>query len=452
MVWTCHFQRQWYFCMARPKKSMVTASSSAKAGQQEKPRPNPNLQSPMNTPLTLEKGDSPPRVAMIALSDYQAPTMPTEHVMRRLWKRVKSHIQSLRQSKSVSESESVLLARKFEPATLKALDKVAGPPAYGPLLDEFDDALAEWRADPAGLRHYLAVLPPCDSNDVIAAWAQSRGHATLDAPPRHRLHEAQPIRFPEAEDDALLVIPRLEHWFLRHRNGLASVRALFAELAESRRRCLIGCNSWAWAFLVKSAGAELVLPRPMCFAPFDTLRLQQWFSELAAQETGGPVVFRLAGSGADVLQKKDDGHLNNSYLEQLASRSHGIPWVAWHQWRQSLRTSLDTDESPPGITKNDGRTLWITDDEDTALPLELPLPVDEQENGLLMLHALLLHGALSAAELAAVLPAPVETGVIAALLRAGFIQKQGILLAPQADAYPAMRSALKAAGFPLGKV
>ncbi len=385
---------------------------------------------------------------MIALGDYQAPAMPTEHAMRRLWKRVKQHIQSLRQS----ESELALPAKNFESATLKALDQVAGPPACGPLLDDFDDALSGWLADGAGLRHYLVVLPPCDHNNVIAAWAQSRGHALLDAPPRHRLHESQPIRFPEAEDDALLVIPRLEDWFLRHRNGLVSIRALFAELAESKRRCLMGCNSWAWAFLVKSAGAALVLPRPMSFAPFDALRLQQWFGELATQEVGRQVFFRLTDSGADVLQKKDDGHLNNSYLEQLASRSQGIPWVAWHQWRQSLRTSLDTNEYSPGVAKNDSRTLWITDVEDTSLPLELPLPLDDQESGLLMLHALLMHGSLSVAELTAVLPYPARTDVIAALLRADFIQKHGAMLAPQAGAYPAIRSALKAAGFPPGKV
>lgn len=385
---------------------------------------------------------------MIALRDYQPPTIPTEHAIRRLWKRVKQHLKKLRQPEP--QPDPALSKRKFAPATLEALNEVAGPPACGPLLDEFDDALAGWRTDPAGLRHYLVVLPPCDRNDVIAAWAQSRGHAMLDAPPRHRLHEPQPIRFPADEDDALLVIPRLECWFLRHRNGLASVRALFAELAESKRRCLIGCNSWAWAFLVKSAGAALVLPQPMSFAPFDALRLQQWFSDLAAQEAGGQVVFRLAGSGADVLQKKADGQLGDNYLAQLASRSHGIPWVAWQQWRQSLRTSIDDSERSSHAMANDSRTLWITDGEEP--PLELPLPLNDQESGLLVLHALLMHGSLSVDELAAVLPDPAETGVIAALLRAGFIGKHGNLLAPQAGAYPAMRSALKAAGFPLGKV
>ena len=404
----------------------------------------------MNTQLPLPKDDSRSRQALIALSDYQPPTIPAEHAVRRLWKLARQHFKNLRQTGQ--EPDPAQSKKKLAPATKKALDEVAGPPACGPLLDEFDDALADWLADPTGLSHYLVVLPPCDRNHVMAAWAQSRGHAMLNAPPRHRLHETQAIRFPkdEGEDDALLVIPRLEDWFLRHRNGLASVRALFAELAESRRRCLIGCNSWAWAFLVKSAGAALVLPQPMSFAPFDALRLQQWFSELAAQEAGGQVVFRLAGSGVDVLQKKDDGQLGNNYLEQLASRSHGIPWVAWQQWRQSLRTSIDTEEPPIPATENDSRTLWITDAEETLL--QLPLPLDDQESGLLVLHALLMHGSLSAAELAAVLPVPAGTGVISALLRADFIQKHGNLLAPQAGAYPAIRSVLKAAGFPLGKV
>lgn len=118
--------------------------------------------------------------------------------------------------------------------------------------------------------------------------------------------------------------------------------------------------------------------------------------------------------------------------------------------RQSLRTSIDASELSPHATENNGRTLWITDGKEP--PLELPLPLDDQESGLLVLHALLMHGSLNTAELAAVLPVPAGTGVIAALLRAGFIRKHGALLAPQAGAYPAMRSALEAAGFPLGKV
>ncbi len=402
----------------------------------------------MNNQMSHDKGHSPKAQGMLALSQYAVPTLPTEHSMRRLWKRVMQGIKNLRQT----ESESAVPAREFESATLKALDEVAGPPACGPLLDDFDEALNAWLADPAGSHHYLLILPPCDHNDVLSTWAQSRGHATLDAPPRERLHEVQRIRFPETVAPGLVVIPKLEEWFLRHHNGLACVKSLFAELSESEGRCVIGCNSWAWAFLVKSAGAGLVLPQPMSFAPFDALRLRQWFSELASQETGGGVAFRLARNGTDVLQKTDDGGLSSSYLDQLASRSRGIPWVAWHQWRQSLLTSLDADESPASQTEDDRRTLWINDEEDASIPLDLPLPLDDQENGLLVLHALLIHGSLSVAELSAVLPAPIGTGVIAALIRAGFIQKNGAMLAPQAGAYPAMRNTLKSAGFPLGKI
>ncbi|MEC5214438.1 hypothetical protein RCH06_003001 [Polaromonas sp. CG_9.5] len=402
----------------------------------------------MNTKLLHDKHPEPSTRAMVALGDYQPPAMPTEDSLRRFWKRVKQRIKSLRQSKS----EPVLPARKFESATFKALDEVAGPPACGPLLDDFDEAVSAWYTDPKGLRHYLVVLPPCDHHDVIGEWALLRGHTVLDAPPRHRVHEAQSIRFPEAENDTLLVIPKLEQWFLRHRNGLDCIKALFAELADARHRCVIGCNSWAWAFLVKSAGAGLILPQPMSFAPFDALRLQEWFSKLASQDKRGQVVFRLASNGSDALQKNDDGHLNNSYLEQLASHSRGIPWVAWHKWRQSLRTHLDADAPSVSVTEKDHLTLWITEDEDASLPIDLPLPLDDQENGLLVLHALLMHGALSSAELAAVLPAPAGTGLITALIRAGFIEKDGDFLVPQAGTYPAMRSALKSAGFPLGRI
>ena len=65
---------------------------------------------------------SHPKQTMIALSDYQAPTMPTENAMRRLYKRVKQHIQNL----SKPGAEPVLTERKIEQGTLQALDNVAG--------------------------------------------------------------------------------------------------------------------------------------------------------------------------------------------------------------------------------------------------------------------------------------------------------------------------------------
>lgn len=436
-----------------------------------------------------------PRAAgLVPLADYRAPGMPAEHVVRAMWRRIKDRF-------SPSESDPVRADNRLQATTVKLLDEVAGQPACGPLLDDLDAAMRAWVDEPHGSFHCVVVLPPCDAADLIGGWARSRGHAVLCAPDRDRGHALSVVqgggeapgarKAPASRADhatgndclvpgtpsSLLVIPRLESWFLRRRNGLLAVRALLAELQQSERRCLIGCNSWAWAFLVRAAGASLVLPSPRTFGAFDAKRLQAWFAELgAASSQPGRVAFRLAHSGADVLATEGDGALANNYLEELAARSHGIPWVAWHLWRNGLRTGIDAVETqkanghavnkvsesaahasqvvadarheagkilekiiPPGE-----RTFWITGVPDPDLPHH------QDDNALLVLHALLIHGALDTAELLSVLPDATAAEVLPALLRAGFLEQQGSQLVVKPSAYPAVRRALLADGFPIG--
>ena len=452
-------------------------------------------------------------MGLVPLADYRSPGMPAEHVARAMWRRIKDRFGS-------AEPDPVRADNRLQATTLKVLDEVVGPPACGPLLDDFDAAVRAWVDEPNGTFHCVVVLPPCDSTDLIGIWAQSRGHAVLCAPDRGQGHaltvipgaDSEKAQAAQAEKDSaggaesdcltpgnpssLLVIPRLESWFLRRRNGLLAVRALLAELQQSERRCLIGCNSWAWAFLVRAAGAALVLPSPRTFVAFDSTRLQAWFAELAAGEKNGKesIVFRLAHSGADVLALKDDGALCSNYLEELAARSNGIPWVAWHLWRNALRTGIDAVETrkanghvrakasgkemdnqagqsnaPSGrdvgaqvIVGSEGeakgvtapengipaneRTFWITNVPDPDLPHH------QDDNALLVLHALLIHGALDTAELLSVLPDATAAEVLPALLRSGFLEKQGNQLAVMPSAYPAVRRALLADGFPIGEL
>lgn len=448
---------------------------------------------------------------LVPLADYRSPGMPAEHVVRAMWRRLKERFSS-------AEPDPVRADNRLQATTLKVLDEVVAPPACGPLLDDFDAAVRAWVDEPKGSFHCVVVLAPCDSTDLIGSWAQSRGHAVLCAPDRSQGHaltvipgagtkkapaaQAEKSSAQGAQNDcltpgnpsSLLVIPRLESWFLRRRNGLLAVRALLAELQQSERRCLIGCNSWAWAFLVRAAGAALVLPSPRTFVAFDAKRLQAWFSELATAQQNGmkSTVFRLAHSGADVLETKNGGVLACNYLQELAARSNGIPWVAWHLWRDALRTGIDAVEtrkangharaSAPGkapgnqagqtgTSSGSGvsartaaglegdvqggtapekslpaheRTFWITSVPDPDLPHH------QDDNALLVLHALLIHGALDTAELLSVLPDATAAEVLPALLRSGFLEKQGNRLAVKPAAYPALRRALLANGFPMG--
>ena len=141
-----------------------------------------------------------------------------------------------------------------------------------------------------------------------------------------------------------------------------------------------------------------------------------------------------------------DGELEHDYFLHLAARSLGIPWVAWHQWRRSLRSGLEEKdeptEAPEQESKDDQQTLWVAALEDYSLPGE------KSDIALLVLQALLIHGGLTAEELRLVIPVIGDSNILVALRNAGLIENRDGQFTCLAAAYPAIRSGLITAGFP----
>ena len=379
---------------------------------------------------------------LISLAAYAPPTMPTEHTVRRVLTKLKMRM-------GVADAGPLLHQDAFERASLVALD-LSAQPAGGFLRDALDVELQRWlmTSTPANWLNLL-VLPPCDDSDLVGSWATAAGHQLLAPPQRHALTALQPPELPELDGSGLLVIPRLERWFIRQRSGLRLVRELLARLSALERHCLIGCNSWAWRFLVKAIGADALLPQPRTLAPTDASRLRDWFAGHAVDDQGRRITFRTTLSGQDVLATDDAGKLVNNHLQQLAARSLGIPWVAGQLWRASLNVRTGDDKVSDRARRaiaDDERTVWVASIEDCSLPR------GHEDRSLLALHALLIHGALTAQELAAVLPATGEPDVMPALVAAGWVQREARLYRVSAGAYPALRQALQSAGMPLGRM
>lgn len=413
--------------------------SGTKAGRMTSERPmyrNPGID---------DAKEAVKRPELIELSDYTAPTMPTEQAFRATWARLK---------RRMSAPEDPFLPHSvLDRASLTQINDLAGPPDAGELLLALDEQLGEWSSNAGDYpKLRTLVVPPCDTSGTLAIWAQTRGHALLPEPKRSELTAlAAKAWRPDLSGDGLLVIPRLEHWFLRERNGLHAVRALLSQLASTERRCLVGCDSWAWRFIVKAAQADLALPHPHTFEPFDARRLRDWFATLARDSDGITATFRLAGNGDDVLACDSNGEPHNAHLRQLAAHSGGIPWVAWHLWRASLKVSageVPLSDRAAGATANDARTVWVVGTDEVALPRS------NEDRALLVLQALLIHGGLTPTELALVLPTTGEPDMLAALVSTGHLQSEPRThrhrISPMA--YPTIRKALKAAGFPTGAI
>ena len=196
--------------------------------------------------------------SFIPLAEFKPPPMPTQEVLRRYLGRLQALL-------GREEAKPFIADDKLKRATLDRLNEVVAPPACGPLLDELEGAIRDWRAGAVQTSQIkVVVLPPCDDNDIVETWGRQAGHQVLEAPTRDALIVSSQSS-PDLAGDGVLVIPRLEAWFLRHRNGLRAVRHLLAAVDVLRRPVVIGCNSWAWALLGKAVGADLLLPSPITF-------------------------------------------------------------------------------------------------------------------------------------------------------------------------------------------
>ncbi|MEM7728699.1 MAG: hypothetical protein AAF311_05420 [Pseudomonadota bacterium] len=350
---------------------------------------------------------------------------------------------------------------RLEPVSAARLDRLAPAPAHAPVHAELDATLRDWIADPGSLvRRQTLVLPPCDREDLVGSWAAERGLQVFGTDRR----EAELDALDDADADPL-VIPKLERRFLRTRDGLAGMRRLIDRIAAMERRTVIGCNSWAWQFLRKSCEIDLVFADPVTFRAYDRERLRAWLGALAhgpKSENGevdgeGTVCFRAVQNGRDVFGNGDGETELSAYMTDLAKRSLGIPWVAWHVWRDSLRVEIAPEEEragpfpQPGPAKEalagdappDRRTLWVTDASAPSVPSR------GDQNALLVLHALLIHGGLTQDQIGQTVPLVSYTNVLASLVGGGLIDRTDGLYRCVPAAYPAVRDALGNNGYPV---
>lgn len=372
--------------------------------------------------------------------------MPTQETVRRLLDRLSHSIVG----RFKNDDKPAVAKDKLHRITRSALDNVVAPPSCGPLVRELEATITTRISSPDPLtRSTLVVLPPCDRSCVIRSWADQNGHQILEPPTRSELIVGIDEPLPALDGDGVLVIPRLECWFLRHHGGLNRLRQLLTALDRLDRPCLIGCNSWAWRYLVAAVDADLVLPSGITFQAFDAERLHHWFSEMVGEDGLKALRFRLSDSGKDVMAVDGNGKIENDYFQTLAATSLGIPWVAWHLWRRSLRAEngdLQTNSDDAIDQQLDEQTLWI------AALEEFKLPGSSRESALLVLQSLLIHGELSETELAITLPMQGIAAVLPALRTAGFIDRDGDIYRCHPAAYPSIRSGLSAAGLAVDKL
>jgi hypothetical protein len=341
----------------------------------------------------------------VPLPDYKLPGLPAKSATAAAWARFKRIFQ-----REDDDTKSVAL----EEARLRALSPVQLE-NVAPLLDmreatvALDAALHGWMmrtAAPDRPVQFVIGPPHGGHARIIRRWGALCHARTIEPPTGEQILSGTGgdlIDWPTR--DLLWVLPNLERWYLRHANGLTLLRRFFEDLAGGRLgRGVIGCDSWAWAYLQRIRPFSGVAAWTL--QAFDGARLARLFAGLAASRSRQRVCFRHAATGKEILTVPGrDGKVHGEIVA-LAAHCRGNAGTALRCWRERLRAVPDTDEfsSDTGkkMSEQDNspeQCVWVS-----AESVEPVAPLETDEGVALTLHALLLHGGLPDELLYEVLP------------------------------------------------
>jgi hypothetical protein len=385
---------------------------------------------------------------MAAMDDYCPPADSTPAALRRQWRLLARLFSRQDPHDTLAQPEATLSS--LPPAQL---DRLAPPLRWEGAARAFDQIYASkaGSAPTPGVIGILVGQPFCGHADILAHWARGRSVRLLEPPTAQEILAADVQWLTRCCDSGpgLWALPALERCYLRNANGLALVRG-FLDLAFSGALGpgVIGCDSWAWAYLQRICAwpATPVLT----LQAFDGAALTTLLLQPQAQPTQA-VRFLSAHSGISLLPEPEDGEEDarepvSPELRQLAARCRGNLGVAWHFWRERLRTAIEPqatqtgDDAPPPTD-----AIWVAPELEPRAPAS-----DAGDETALVLHALLLHNGLEAPLLATLLP------IAAAHLNLQLLQLHALGLVERQDAdrwqvtplaYPGVRAFLRARGY-----
>lgn len=373
------------------------------------------------------------------LGKYDWPSTPVNHNLDKLKEVLKKRVFR-------RKNQNGMDLDRLDPAETRLLDDIVPPPANRPLMDDLNATLEGWvEKKQPGETIKTFIFPPCDRDNFLQDWADQNDFPVLEPAEFDRKMSKSPSKIGELFDKDVLVIPRLENWFRRSETHLSSLRLLLSALETYPRKVVIGCNSWAWQFLRKSCEIDSICVSPMTFQAFDSERLSHWLESLSSEIGGGEIKFQSTKSGDDAFDLKSDSESKNEFMSDLASKSLGIPWVAWNMWRASLRVSSDKDQSLTESRKEESQlqTLWISELKNFSLPDH------HDQRALLVLQTLLIHNGLSREDIDLTIPNSHYSNVLPALMNAGMVEKVDNIYHCVPAAYPSIRDGLRSAGYPM---
>ena len=375
------------------------------------------------------------------LADYRPPFPPVSSAAGRTWSsltRLFGGSGDKAQSPAVDRDQLITLA----PEQLKRLSPA---PDWAAAAQVLDRALGDWwRQDrPERPVRFLVGPPFSGQAEMVHRWGTALGATVITEPTSEQILGADYRWLEDWPDTApLWVLPRLERCFLRHAGGLSLVRRLLDRAQGGTLGCgLIGCDSWAWAFLEHAW--PVVRPDALAVQAFDGEGLARLLAALATPRAGERIRFRNARSGDDLLAAPfAEGDPVPSGIAHLAAHCRGNAGLAANLWRRRLCARPDGAEEGAAHTQDDqpAEVIYVAD----IIP-EIRPSAGCSEEEVLLLHTLLVHHGLAESLLGDLLPLPASRTAagLRRLQRDGLAELHDGRWQVAAPAYVAVRDLLR---------
>lgn len=397
--------------------------------------------------------EAPPLWQWINLADYSLPTVSVNVVTENWWATL-----GKRSRHDEDDSETINRVNGLEVLSDEQLMQIVPDPpdwrgAAAALNGALEDGLMSRK--PNQLTAFVVGPPHGGVAGILRQWAEQCQWRILEPPTPEQIL-ATDLTWLSAQkiDDQAWVLPALERVYLRHAAGLDLMRQFLRQACSGGLgRGIIGCDSWAWAFL-RRAGPNC-RARTLALQAFDQERLSLYLRGLAEGAEKPPLVFRQAPSGKYVLPPSvespdETAVVDRDFPSRLAVYSRGIPGIARTLWRASLRTRPDAEtpaeESASDDSKPSYQTLWITPWNDLKKPT---LPAHAGRDHAFVLHTLLLHNGLTAEWLEQLLPLSPDQVIetLWLLQDADLLEQVGEVWQVSPSGYPIVRKFLEGNGY-----
>ena len=346
-------------------------------------------------PTSENEKETPLLWDYVPIAEYKPPAPPVSHSVRErltFFRRLFGRGE-IEQEPPLEGTENIQALPDWQ------LECIAPAPEWHDPAEALDIELKDWLAkEKPGSPVVVMVGPPHNGHcETLTTWAQRQQWPVISPPTATQIVAGDDTWLSKQITEATpWVFPCLERTYLRYPGGLTLVRRFLANAyAGDLGRGIIGCDSWAWAFLRHVWRGRV--PVTVTLQAFDETRLARHFRLLADASGDRPLRFLESDSGRDVLpppnDQKTSGETSN-FLQLLAAHSRGICGVARAIWRANLQSEPDEklaekgDDAACRIAK---QTVWVTPWLQIAHPC---LPSGAGRDEAFVLHTLLLHNGL----------------------------------------------------------